>query len=106
LFDQAVALRQSVSPSDRARTIAATFQRAGFRALLRESGETFKKAGFLTTAARCFAQIDDKNEALTLLETCARRRCSDIVSLNVEPDFDGLRDEARFQQLLRQIGLR
>lgn len=105
LFDQAVALRQSVSAPDRARIIAATFQRAGFPALLRESAEAFKKGGFLTTAARCYAQIDEKNEALTLLEACARRRCTDIVSLNVEPDFDGLRDNPRFQQLLRQIGL-
>jgi len=106
LFDQAVALRQSVSAPDRAQMIAATFQGSGFRALLRESGETFKKAGFLTTAARCYAQIDENGEALTLLETCAHRRCSDIVSLNVEPDFDGLRDDPRFQRLLRQIGLR
>jgi TolB-like protein/DNA-binding winged helix-turn-helix (wHTH) protein len=106
LFDQAVALRQSASAPDRAQMIASTFQRGGFRALLRESGETFKKAGFLTTAARCYAQIDEKTEAFTLLETCARNRCSDIVSLNVEPDFDGLRDDPRFQQLLHQIGLR
>jgi TolB-like protein/DNA-binding winged helix-turn-helix (wHTH) protein/Tfp pilus assembly protein PilF len=106
LFEPAVALRQSVAAPDRAQMIGATFQRAGFPALLRESGETFKKGGFLTTAARCFAQIGEKSDALTLLETCARRRCSDIVSLNVEPDFDGLRDDPRFQQLLHQIGLR
>ncbi len=105
-FDEAVALRQSVSAPDRARIIARTFQRAGFQALLRESAETFKQGGFLTTAARCYAQINEKGEALTLLEDCARRRCSDIASLNVEPDFDQIRDDPRFQQLLRQIGLR
>jgi TolB-like protein/DNA-binding winged helix-turn-helix (wHTH) protein len=106
LFDEAVSLRQSVSTPDRAQFIRRTFDRAGFPALLRESGETFKNGGFLTTAARCYAQIEERGEALTLLEACARRRCTDIVSLNVEPDFDGLRDDPRFQQLVRQIGLR
>jgi TolB-like protein/DNA-binding winged helix-turn-helix (wHTH) protein len=106
LLDEAVALRQSVSPPDRVPIIARTFQRAGFQALLRESAERFKKGGFLTTAARCYAQINERDEALTLLEECARRRCSDIVSLNVEPDFDGLRDDPRFEQLQHQVGLR
>jgi TolB-like protein/DNA-binding winged helix-turn-helix (wHTH) protein len=106
LMEEAVALRQAAAPPERAPVIARTFQRAGFQALLRESAERFKRAGFLTTAARCYAQIDEKGEALTLLEECVRRRCSDVVSLNVEPDFDGLRDDPRFEQLQRQVGLR
>jgi len=57
------------------------------------------------TAARCYAQIGDKEEALTLLEACSRRRCSDFVSINVEPDFDVLRSDPRFQELVRQVGL-
>jgi hypothetical protein len=38
----------------------------------------------LETAARCYAQIGEKEEALALLEGCASRRCSNLVSLNVE----------------------
>ena len=34
-----------------------------------------------------------------------QRRCSNFVSLNVEPDFDELRSDPRFQKLLRQIRL-
>jgi TolB-like protein/DNA-binding winged helix-turn-helix (wHTH) protein len=105
LFEDAVALRQSVVDPARARAIADTFTRAGFQALLRESGESFKKSGLLETAARCYAQSGDRDEAIALLEACARRRCTNLVSLNVEPDFDGLRDDPRFQELLRQIGL-
>jgi len=104
LFEEAVKLRQFAAAPDRAPIIAQTFQHDGFQALLRESGEAFKKSGQLQTAARCYAQIGENDEALALLEACAQRRCSNLVSLNVEPDFDGLRRDPRFQNLVRQIG--
>jgi len=103
-IEDAVALRQSVASSERAQAIARTYQRGGFEALLREGGETFKKSGLFETAARCYAQAGDRDEAMALLEACAKRRCSNLVSLNVEPDFDGLRADPRFQTLLRQLG--
>jgi serine/threonine-protein kinase len=103
-LEEAVALRQSASPPERAPLIARTYQRDGFPALLRESGESFKKNGILETAARCYAQAGDTDEAVALLETCARQRCSNLVSLSVEPDFDPLRADPRFQKLLRQLG--
>ncbi len=105
LFEEAVAVRQSASSQDRAAEIGRTFQRAGFQALLRESGEAFKKSGLLQPAARCYAQLGEPDEAIALLEACAERRCSNLVSLKVEPDFDSLRAHPRFQKLLRQIGL-
>jgi len=105
LLSEAVALRQSMVDPDQAEVISRTFQRDGFQALLRNSGETFKKSGSRVAAARYYAQSGDKEEAIALLETCSQRRCSDLVSLNVEPDFDGLRTDPRFRELIRQIGL-
>jgi TolB-like protein/DNA-binding winged helix-turn-helix (wHTH) protein len=104
LVKEAVALRQSVAGPEQADIIARTFQRSGFRALLRECGETYQKSGLLETAARCYAQADDREQAIALLEECSRRRCSDLVSVNVEPDFDGLRADPRFQALARLVG--
>ena len=104
-FKDAVALRQSIVGPAEAQVIASTFERDGYLPLLRKSGELYKKNGLLVTAARCYAQIGDKEEALTLLEACSRRRCSDFVSINVEPDFDVLRSDRRFQELVRQVGL-
>ena len=105
LFKEAVALRQAASSDpEQAAVIARTFQRSGFRELLRMCGETYRKSGLLETAARCYAQIDETDTAIALLQDCARRRCSDLVSLNVEPDFDGLRDDPRFQELARKVG--
>jgi TolB-like protein/DNA-binding winged helix-turn-helix (wHTH) protein/Tfp pilus assembly protein PilF len=104
LINDAVALRQSFGPGQ-AEIVARTFQRDGFPALLRKSGEMFKNGGALVTAARYYAQSGDTDESIALLEACARRRCSDLVSLNVEPDFDELRTDPRFQKLIRLIGL-
>ena len=55
----------------------------------------------LEAAARCYAQIGETDEAIALLEACAERRCSNLVSLNVEPDFDDDPVGSRFQKLLR-----
>ncbi len=102
LFKEAVELRYLATPEQKA-FIAHTFDTGGFPAVLRLSGETMKRGGALVPAARCYAQIGQKEEALALLEACASRRCSSLVSLPVEPDFDVLRAEPRFQQLLHKI---
>jgi TolB-like protein/DNA-binding winged helix-turn-helix (wHTH) protein len=105
MFKEAVALRQAFATPERAQVIAHTFRTSGFGALLRENAETFKNDGSLVEAARCFAQIGEKEQALSLLEDCYQRRCSSIVSLKAEPDFDVLRSEVRYQDLERRLGL-
>jgi TolB-like protein/DNA-binding winged helix-turn-helix (wHTH) protein/Tfp pilus assembly protein PilF len=104
-FKEAVALRQAASTPEQAQTVGRMFENAGFQAVLRESGETLRKSGALVAAARCYAQSGQNDEALALLEACSERRCSSLVNLNVEPDFDVLRSEPRFQRLLRKIGV-
>jgi hypothetical protein len=73
--------------------------------LMQQSAEGFKKDGALVEAARCYAQIGQKDQALALLEKCYEQHCSSIVTLKAEPDFDVLRTEGRFQNLLQQLGL-
>jgi TolB-like protein/DNA-binding winged helix-turn-helix (wHTH) protein/tetratricopeptide (TPR) repeat protein len=103
LLKDAVALRQQVSTPERAQIVARTFARDGFPALLRECGAAYRDNGSLVIAARCYAQSGDTGQALALLEACAVRRCSALVNTMVEPDFDVLRPEPRFQQLLRKV---
>ena len=105
MFKEAVALRQAVATPERANRIAQKFKAKGFSSLLREGGEGFKNAGTLVEAARCYAAISDKETAIALLEECYQRRCSSMVTLKAEPDFDGLRSDPRFQELVRRIGM-
>ena len=106
LFDEAVALRQSVSAPEQARRLPARFNAPGSRPSFERAERRFKKSGILEAAARCYAQIDENDEAIALLEDCAERRCSDLVSLTSNRTSTRLRDDPRFQKLLRQIGPR
>jgi TolB-like protein/DNA-binding winged helix-turn-helix (wHTH) protein len=104
LFKEAVALRQAIHP-DQAAALERKFRKDGFQSLLRENAEAFKKDGALVEAARCYAQLRQKEEAIALLQACFERRCSSMVTLKTEPDFDGLHDDVRFQGLVRKVGL-
>jgi len=103
LVEKVVALRQSVSTPERAQYLARAFERGGLQALLRDCGESYRKNGSPVIAARCYAQSGDKEEALALLESCSLRRCTSLVNLMVEPDFDVLRSEPRFERLLKKV---
>jgi hypothetical protein len=83
--------------------VGRTFERDGFAALLRECGAAYRDSGSLVIAARCYAQSGDTAQALALLEACSLRRCSSLVNTVVEPDFDVLRSDARFQQVVRKV---
>jgi TolB-like protein len=104
MFREAVALRQAVSPKN-SEAIEQQFRKEGFQGLLRRNAEDFKKDGALVEAARCYAQIDQNNQAISLLEDCFQHRCSSMATLNAEPDFDALRNDARFRSLSHRIGL-
>ena len=104
VFKEAVALRRLFNP-EAFPAIERTFQKHGFAPLLVECGEQFKQDGALVTAARCFAQAEQKEEALNLLESCRERGCFSLATLKVEPDFDPLRDDPPFRKLLHEAGL-
>ena len=105
LFQQAVDLRLAISTPEEQQSIGHTFKTEGFQGVLRKDGETFKDGGSLIEAARCFAQIGEKKEALALLEDCYKTRCSSMATVKAEPDFDTLQSEIRFQNLLENLGL-
>ena len=52
-----------------------------------------------------YVGLGDKDQALAWLEKAYQDRSFFLVWLKVEPFFDPLRDDARFQDLLRRIGL-
>jgi tetratricopeptide (TPR) repeat protein len=104
-YRDAVALRLAVATPEQAKHIVRVFESAGFDGVLREDGESFKNSGDLIPAARCLAQRGDKIQALALLEDCFKDRCSSMATIKAEPDFDGLRSEIRFQNLLQNLGL-
>ena len=55
--------------------------------------------------AAAYATMQRKDEALALLQRCLDAHDDRLVWLKVEPHFDELRDDARFQKILRQMNL-
>jgi hypothetical protein len=53
--------------------------------------------------SRVYAALGDRNEALEWLETSYRERGEWFLLLKMDPRFDDLRTEARFQELIRRL---
>ena len=62
-----------------------------------------KKSPYL--AAQIYASIGEREKAFAWLEKSYEMRQADLVSLKVDPDFDSIRDDARYADLLRRINL-
>ena len=54
--------------------------------------------------ARIHAAAGDKEKALDCLEKAYDQASADLIELNSEPVFDGLRKELRFVDLMRRVG--
>jgi len=55
--------------------------------------------------ARVYTALGEKDSAIRSLERAYLDRAFEIVSIKVDPEFDGLRSDERFKDLLRRIGL-
>jgi TolB-like protein/DNA-binding winged helix-turn-helix (wHTH) protein/cytochrome c-type biogenesis protein CcmH/NrfG len=66
--------------------------------------ENAKSSPYLVACA--FARIGEREKALMWLEKAYEMRQADLVSIKIDPAFDDLRDDARFQDLQRRVGLK
>jgi tetratricopeptide (TPR) repeat protein len=55
--------------------------------------------------ARLYAGLGDKARALDLLYQSYAEHSDHLLVIGIDPDFDGLRSEPRFVELLRRVGL-
>jgi len=78
---------------------------SGYRGVLRLEAERYLQTGSLVEAARMRAQAGDSAKAMELLEENARRGWPGLSRLKIDPDFDPVRKDPRFQQLMRNAGL-
>ncbi|HEX5734155.1 MAG TPA: protein kinase [Blastocatellia bacterium] len=69
---------------------------------LERSRETYIPPYFI---AELYASLDEKDKTLEWLERAYEERAGFLVHLKSEPAFDNLRDDPRFDDLLKRIGL-
>ncbi len=73
--------------------------------ILRELAGKYKEGDNCTVYALYQLHLGDKDRAMEFLEKAYRRREPALTVLNVEPEWDELHADARFQDLVRRIGL-
>lgn len=91
-------------------TLAYIYGRAGHKERARRELEKLEPLNHLQQAdpvCMMYAHLglEDKNEALADLEKAYSDHFSVMATLKVEPAFDPLRSDPRFQDLLRRVGL-
>jgi eukaryotic-like serine/threonine-protein kinase len=99
--------REVAGKPDEAAMIRASFKKGGWRGFILDIIKLDWTAGFRPKyiEATRFASIGEKQKALDALEDAFARRETFITLTNVDPRFDSLRDEPRFKDLLRRVGL-
>jgi Tfp pilus assembly protein PilF len=79
----------------------------GYWQALRDHELAKSRGGFLRVnrIVKAYARLGEKAEALAWLEKGFQQRDSTMMYLKTDPSFDGLRDEPRFVELVRRVGL-
>jgi hypothetical protein len=87
-------------------TIAQSGYEGYFRARLAQRQEEAKK-GYVSPYdfADAYVRLGNKKESLKWLELAYADRSAYLANLQIDPRFDFLRSEPRFQELVRRVGL-
>src|SRR5436305_3956529 len=114
MYKEAVAERQKVltlsGNPDLAAAVGEDYSNSGYPGVLRSWLEGLKevaKRGYVSSynMSEIYARLEQKQEALSALERAYSERDSNLTNMKIEPAFDGVRSDPRFQELLRRLGM-
>jgi TolB-like protein/Tfp pilus assembly protein PilF len=115
MYDQAIAeytKSQGISfmPPEAVQTLKETYVKSGWKAYLQMSVAMLMHDSFRTqlppfVIATFYARLGNKDEAIAWLEKGYEERDFRIMLLSVTPEFDALRADPRFIDLVRRMGL-
>jgi len=82
---------------------------AGARASLRQIGDLQKTGQIEYRPAYCdaliYASLGDKEQALSALERAYDQKCDWLIHLAVEPRWNEIRNDVRFQRLMKKVNI-
>jgi tetratricopeptide (TPR) repeat protein len=114
MYREAIAQRQKVltlsGNPDLAAAIGEDFQQSGYPGVMRswlEGLQEVSKRGYVSayTIAQIHARLGEKSHALESLDQAFNQRDSNLTYIKVEPAFDDMRSDPKFQQLLQRLGM-
>ena len=112
-FDEAIALQTKAAELSKNHPLiegflAATYAYSGNREKALEFIEKFKSLQDKSldyTIAAVYSRLNEKEKAFEYLEKSSAARYRELSGLSIEPEFDNLRDEPLFNEMLRHVGL-
>ena len=114
MFKEAIGERQKVltlsGNPDLAAAIGEDFGTSGYPGVMKSWLEGLKevsKRGYVSpyNIAQIYARLGDKSQALSSLEQAYEQRDSNLTYVRVEPAFDEVRTDTRFQRVVQQLNM-
>jgi len=114
MFKEAMGERQKVltlsGNPDLAASIGEDFNASGYPGVMKSWLEGLKeisKRSYVSSynMAQIYARLGDKNQALAALEMALDQRDSNLTYVRVEPAFDEIRSDPRFQKVMQQLNM-
>jgi len=106
MLKEAYATHLAATKREDVHAVEQAYRSSGYQGVVALQAEAEKRRGSPGFAARAYAQTGNKHkeEALALLEECYRLHLPGLGSLKVDPDFDPLRADPRYKDLLKRVG--
>jgi eukaryotic-like serine/threonine-protein kinase len=114
MYSEAIAERQRLltlsGNPDLAVAIGEDYRKSGYAGVLQGSLEGLKevsKERYVPpyNVAQIYARLEDKQQTLAWLEQALKERDTQLTYMKVEPAFDQIRSDPRFQQLLQRLAM-
>jgi tetratricopeptide (TPR) repeat protein len=114
MYKEAIAERQKLltlsGNPDLAAAIGEDYRKSGYNGVLQGSLEGLKevsKERYVPpyNVAQIYARLEDKQQTLVWLERALNERDTKLTYIKVEPAFDAIRSDPRFQQLLQRLAM-
>jgi eukaryotic-like serine/threonine-protein kinase len=114
MYGEAIAERQRLltlsGNTDLAVAIGEDYRKSGYAGVLKGSLEGLKevsKERYVPpyNVAQIYARLEDKPQTMAWLEQAFKERDTQLTYMKVEPAFDEVRSDPRFQQLLQRVAI-
>lgn len=103
-MEQWIKVEKSDGHGEYAKEMMQAFKKSGYVGFLRRDAIHSEAQNEYSTAAADYAMLGDKNAAFALLDKAFSNRAG-LVFIKVDPQFDNLRSDPRYNDLLHRIGL-
>jgi eukaryotic-like serine/threonine-protein kinase len=103
-MDQRIEAAQLWGYEERAKELKETFEKLGYKGVLRKDAKVFEAADYPYGAACDYAMLGEKDAAFAALEKAAAAG-NHLDTFKLDPALDNIRTDPRYAELLRRIGL-